>query len=259
MRLLACLALCLPLLTQAADPLDQARELVNDSHRELAAGQTRIEQLDDEQQRLAAEYIQLQRRITTQRQYLQRLRSRAAAQQAELDEQAIQRQQLTVTREQIEPLLRRMVDTLAGVIDADLPFNQQERGGRLQRLQQLVDDSASSDSEKLRRILDAYRIELDYSYQLEAVRGPITEPAEAGPGQRPREVELIRLGRVALFYLSLDHREAAIWDQPRQRWQPLPASTIPALQQALRIAHQQAAPALLVLPLPLPSTDGDAS
>lgn len=257
MRLLACLVLCLPLLTQAADPLDQARGVVNDSHRELAAGQHRIEQLDDEQQRLATEYVQLQRRIAVQRQYLQQLRSRAGAQQEQLGELEMQRQQLAVTREQFRPLLRRMVDTLAGVIDADLPFNQQERGERLRRLQQLVGSSETSDSEKLRRILDTYRIELDYSYQLEAVRGPIADRAETGIDQGGREVELIRLGRVALFYLSLDHREAAIWDQRGQRWQPLPGSTIPALQQALRIAHQQAAPALLVLPLP--STNGEAS
>jgi hypothetical protein len=245
--LLVSAGLSLP--TWAGDPLDQALGLTRDGHRELAASQSRVDQLDDEQQALSSEYARLQRRIAAQRDYLQRLRSRIGAQEQERLDLEAQQQELAVTREQLGPLLRRMVDTLAGVIAADLPFSREERRARQQRLQALLEQIEVSDSEKLRRVFEAYRIEVDYGYRLEAVRGPLGTESESDPS--PREVEFIRLGRVALFYLSLDHREAGFWDHNKGHWQDLPGDTIPTLEQALRVAHKQASPGLLVLPLPV--------
>jgi len=245
--LLIPLGLCLAPQVWAVNPLDQALDLTRDSHSELAASQSRVERLDDEQQALSAEYIRLQRRINAQRDYLQRLRTRVNAQEQERLDMEAQQRELTITREQLGPLLHRMTDTLAQVIAADLPFSTGERSARQQRLQALLEQIEVSDSEKLRRVFEAYRIEIDYGYRLEAVRGPLG----TGSDPNPREVEFIRLGRVALFYLSLDHREAGFWDHDQGHWQDLPISAVPALKQALRMAHKQAAPELLVLPLPV--------
>lgn len=247
------LGLVLPLAAPAepsADPLNRALEIGQDTQRQLAAAQTEIEQLDDQTQALAADYALLQRQLRQQRDYLRRLRATAASQ---ADKTAAVQQQLSgldETRDGLGPLLQRMRDSLADLVEADLPFAVDERRRRVQRLTTLLDQLDIKDSEKLRRLFEAYQVETEYGYRLEVTRGPLP-PAGGDPD--PREVDLIRIGRVALYYLSLDRHEAGIWDPRQRRWQALPVSAVPALEQALRIARKQTAPALLTLPLPSPT------
>ncbi len=82
---------------------------------------------------------------------------------------------------------------LAEFIAADVPFLPLERADRLAALQELMPRADVSMAEKYRRILEAYQIESDYGYTLEAWRG------ELGEGSEQRSVEFLRLGRVMLL------------------------------------------------------------
>jgi hypothetical protein len=54
-------------------------------------------------------------------------------------------------------------------------------------------------------------------------------------------------------YQTLDGRDAGVWSQEDQSWQPLDASYRSAIRDGLRIARKQAAPDLIRLPLPVPA------
>ena len=65
-------------------------------------------------------------------------------------------------------------------------------------------------------------------------------------------MDFLRLGRLGLYYLTLDESEAGYWDKREQRWQVLDDSYRSAILQGLRIAKKQAAPDLLQLPVSAP-------
>ncbi len=67
---------------------------------------------------------------------------------------------------------------------------------------------------------------------------------------KPQTVEFLRVGRLALYYLSLDELKAALWSQEDKQWidvTDLPSS-VRQLKTAIRVAKEQQAPELLVLP-----------
>jgi hypothetical protein len=100
-------------------------------------------------------------------------------------------------------------------------------------------------SEKYRRILEAYMIELDYGRSLDAYQGRL------GTGADARTVEFVRLGRVSLMYRTIDGSETGYWDAAQKKWIP-DASYKDDIQQALRVARGQGAKELLIVPVPAP-------
>jgi hypothetical protein len=59
----------------------------------------------------------------------------------------------------------------------------------------------------------------------------------------------LRIGRVALVYQTLDGHESGAWDKTQKSFVDLDGDFDGALRRALRIAKQQAAPDLMVVPV----------
>ena len=109
--------------------------------------------------------------------------------------------------------MQQMVDTLARFVELDVPFLLEERTARVQNLQEHDEPRATSAiSEKYRRILEAYQIELEYGRTLDAYEGRL------GTGADARTVEFAQLGRVSLMYRTLDGSETGYWDANQKTW-----------------------------------------
>jgi hypothetical protein len=65
-------------------------------------------------------------------------------------------------------------------------------------------------------------------------------------------VDFVHLGRVALYYQSLDGAETGHWNQEKNSWEELSVRYSAPVRQAIRIAREQSAPQLLSLPVPAP-------
>ena len=65
-------------------------------------------------------------------------------------------------------------------------------------------------------------------------------------------MEFLRLGRTAIYYLTLDHQRAGYWDVDAARWSTLDDRHVDSVVKAVRVARRQAPPDLLDLPLPPP-------
>ena len=96
-------------------------------------------------------------------------------------------------------------------------------------------------AEKYRRILEAYQVETEYGRTLEAYRGELVLDDVT------RTVDFLRIGRVSLYYLSLDGADAGIWHN--KAWQKLDDSYRQSISQGLKVAKKQLPPDLLVLPV----------
>ena len=65
-----------------------------------------------------------------------------------------------------------------------------------------------------------------------------------------REVDFLRLGRVALIYRSFDGSFAGAWDQRDRKWVELDRGYDESIKAGLRMARKQAAPSLILAPVP---------
>lgn len=229
--------------SQNAAPLDQALGQQQALHRAGVNSQKRIDKLDDETRRMLAEYQAARQELENLERYNRQMERLVRSQETRIDDLESQIQELEVTRRDLLPLMLEMVETLERFVAADTPFLPAERSMRLRQLSQLLDDPDPGLGEKYRRILEAYGIEADYAYGIEAYTGELA--LESGR----QTVDFLRLGRTALYWLSLDRSRAGVWDPRSDHWQELPQEYHADIERALRVARKQAPPELLRLPM----------
>ena len=241
------LMLCLVLFCSAlnAASLQPALNLDAKNQKRSAESQKHIDKLDDERQQMLQKYLLLQRRIALLRSDNAQLQTRIKAQQHSHVLLQQQLAEIEITRSGLAPLLEQMHNTLNEFVSHDLAFLPQERQARLQRLSSRLDRPDISDGERYRQILEAYQIELEYGRTIEAYQASLN-PASAG---QSRHVNFFRLGRIGLYYLTLDGAEAAVWDSTNKLWIRLDDEQRSQLAQAIRMAHQEAIPGFIHLPL----------
>ncbi|WMS86620.1 DUF3450 domain-containing protein [Pleionea litopenaei] len=150
---------------------------------------------------------------------------------------------VSVIERQITPLMLRMIDGLEDFVKLDVPFLEEERKQRIASLKSLMDQANVAVSEKFRRVLEAYQIELDYGRTIEAY----TDSFEID-GQ-PQDVDFLRIGRIALMFQSRDKRTLGVWNQQTRQWENLDKSYASRISQGLRMARKQMAPDLLTIPV----------
>jgi hypothetical protein len=156
-----------------------------------------------------------------------------------------QLKEVETTSREVLPLMRRMLDTLEQFVALDLPFLPEERKKRVATLLEMMDKANVTISEKFRRIVEAYQIEMEYGRTLEAYEGKL------GEGEDARTVQFLRVGRVALMYQTLDQKETGYWNAEKKDWVP-DDSYRSAFAKNLAVAKKLGAPDLLVVPVPAP-------
>lgn len=213
------------------------------------AAQSRIDTLDDQTRAALERYRAAIWQAQQLKVYAEQVEPLLATQEAERASLQAQARELGESARDITPLLLRMLDGLDKFVALDLPFLQAERKERIASLRKLMTDPATPPAEKYRRILEAMRIEGDYGRGFGAER---MELADAGG---KKIVDVLRVGRVALYSLTLDGREAAYWDAATKTWKPLPGSYRSALREGLKIARETAAPVVVTLPVPAPGAE----
>jgi len=217
---------------------------VRESYQSAAqASQGRIEALDDETVALLATYNRELDRLEDLTSYNANLRELLTSQQAERAQLEDEIKEIEVVKRAVVPLMQEMTDVLAQLIDLDQPLLADERRARLSALEQNLVRSDIDLAEKYRRLIEAYLIESEYGQTIEAYEGTLLRDG------RELTVDYLHVGRVALYYMTFDRSEAAIWN-PRERvWQSLPATALDDLDYAVRVARKQAPPDLMPLTL----------
>ncbi len=226
-----------------AQQLEDSLDVVSDTTSSAVASQQKVDALSRDTRLLLEEYRGLKESVEYQQAYTRELEQLDTSQRQRIESLNRQIAQARITRQRILPLMRSMVDALENFVVLDLPFHQEERIGAVLQLQQRLDRAEISLSARFRLLLEAYQIEQDYSGSVEAWRGPLSIGGETF------SVEYLRLGRVALFYQSLDRKSSAYWNRDTQSWLPLEAEHNRSLSRAMRVARSQTAPQLLALPL----------
>ncbi|MGB1561184.1 MAG: DUF3450 domain-containing protein [Sinimarinibacterium flocculans] len=231
------------------DSVQRAIDTVEQTQRAAAQSQQRIDRLDAQTREMLERYRAAVWQAQQLEVYSEQIEELVESQRG--DREALQRQidEMERVERDLLPLMLRMIDSLESFIELDLPFLPDERQRRVAELRRLMGDADVGTADKFRRILEAYRIEVDYGNALGAERVDVDG----------RLMDQLRVGRTGLFAIALDAEDALRWDATAQRWEPLQARYIPALREALRIARETAAASLLVLPMPVATSAGEAA
>lgn len=240
--------LAVPLLIPVAafaSTLEQNQQALEQAHKQGAQVQRNIEQLDQQTRENYDVYTAAVRQAELMEAYNRQLSRMIEDQTRELDDIEAQLTSLTETEQATLPLLVRMQQMLGEFVSRDLPFLVEEREQRVARLARLMDRADVSLAEKYRQILEAYQIEAEYGRTLEAWTGSLQQD-----GNR-REVTFLRLGRVGLYYQSLDGEQSGRWNADARRWENLAADYDWPIRKGINMARQQSVPELLELPVAL--------
>lgn len=236
-------SLLMPVTFSWAGALEQAidQQVATDSAAQQS--QQQIDNLDDETRELLNEYRAVLRQTQSLQAYNDQLDALVKSQQQEMTSIEDQLANIETTQRDILPMMIKMIDVLEQFVGLDIPFLPDERSQRISQLKGLMDRSDVNLSEKYRRILEAYQVETEYGRTIEAYKGEIELDGNS------RNVDFLRIGRVNLYYLSLDERSAGVWDHAEQRWQKLDSNHNRAIAEGLKVARKQLPPNLLVLPV----------
>ncbi len=222
-----------------ADDLNKSQQKITQTDQSAIKSQVKIDGLDDQSQNLLMEYRQVLAETEQLALYNRQMTAIVNSQQQELVSIARQIAEIERTERGILPLMSRMLDSLEQFVALDTPFLKQERGTRIAMLGDLLLQADVTVSEKFRRVLEAYQIEVDYGRNIEAYRAK----------QDNVSYDFLRIGRLALYRLSNDGQQAWVW-HPRKDWIALDSGYMRDLRKALKIAQQTSAPELLIIPLP---------
>ncbi|SQD79954.1 DUF3450 domain-containing protein [Moritella yayanosii] len=228
---------------QATSELDNIIGSKQQSQAQAQRTQNNIAELDEKTSETVAEYRALLRENAVLTTYTSQLEKQVVQQQRLLISLEKNMANVRETRMELTPLMQQMVQVLTLFVEQDIPFLWQERQLRLAELNRLLDNPNISVADKYRRILEAYQIETEYGDTIETWQAPLPF------SDADKTVQLIRVGRVALYYLTPDHNHAGYWDNSSRTWLDLPATWLPKVKQAYEVADNKTVPTLLALPL----------
>ncbi len=208
--------------------------------------QVRIDRLASETRDLLQDYKTVMKQVDGLRVYNARLERQIANQIKRIKELEESIGDATVIQRQVTPLIIRMIDGLEKFVELDVPFHIAERKERIAFLRKNLDRSDVTVSEKFRQVLEAYKIENEYGRKVDAYKGT------ADIGGVERDVNFLRVGRIALMYQTTDTEHAGVWNQAERRWDELGDEYKGAIIKGLRIARKQASIDIMKLPIPAP-------
>ena len=235
-------------LQAATTDANTSLNIIKATDRSGQQSQARIEKLDDATLSRLADTRRALGEVAQLRLYNQQMALIVANQQEELAGYDSQIAAIDQTEQGILPLMVRMIDDLQRNTEQGLPFLLDERQSRIALLRDMLQRADVSVSEKYRRVLEAFQIELEYGRTLEAYR-------ERLDGQA---YDMLRDGRIGLYRLSQDQQQAWTWLMSSNGWRELPSYMLADIKQAFKVARQTTAPQLITVPLASPLVQGEA-
>lgn len=237
--------LMLGFLSASANSIDKSIDITKESLKKSQDSQKKVDSLSQKQSRLYDRYVMLSKTLEQQKIYNVHLSSIIHAQEIRLPELQAQINNINQMQGHLLPLMFEMVQTLEAFLQADTPFLREERLNRLKSIKKRLSDPEHSLTEQFRSIFDSYKIEYQYARTLESYRATLTLE-----NNQTKTVDFLRLGRVALYYQTLDQEQSAIYIPATKKWQILDKRENAPLNKAIKMARKKISPDFLSLMIP---------
>jgi DNA repair exonuclease SbcCD ATPase subunit len=232
-----------PVLAQDDEVLKPVVDSAAKINESAAKSQEKINGITDQIDSKLQQFKTLMKEIEGLEVYNSQLRKQINSQEQEMADLNAAIDEVSVVERQITPLMMRMIDGLEQFVALDVPFLPEERANRVADLRAMMDRADVAASEKFRRVMEAFQVEMDYGRTMEAYSGIHTINGQE------RDVEFLRLGRTALMYQTRDASMQGVWNKQTRQWEELDSSYRTQITKGLRMAKKQLAPDLLMLPV----------
>lgn len=232
-----------PVLAQDDEVLKPVVDEAAKINESAAKSQEKINGITDQIDSKLQQFKTLMKEIEGLEVYNTQLRKQINSQENEMADLNAAIDEVSVVERQITPLMMRMIDGLEQFVALDVPFLPEERSNRVADLRAMMDRADVAASEKFRRVMEAFQVEMDYGRTMEAYSGIHTINGQE------RDVEFLRLGRTALMYQTRDASMQGVWNKQTRQWEELDSGYRTQITKGLRMAKKQLAPDLLMLPV----------
>ena len=229
-----------------ADQIQPLLDIGEQRQNSEQVSQTKIDSMDDDTSLIVNEYKTVSKQIEGLRVYNAQMRKQIERQEERLKEIDKTMKEAQVMQRQIPPFTRRMLAGIEKSIELDMPFHLAERKERIAFANAAIDNPTVSPAEGLRQVLETFNVEMEYGRKLDNYKDTIEIE-----GQQ-REVNVLRVGRLALVYQSSDESLTGAWDNNTDQWVPLDNSYRNPTRKGLKIANRLATVDMLELPIQNP-------
>ena len=229
-----------------ADQIQPLLDIGEQRQNSEQVSQTKIDLMDDDTSLIVNEYKTVSKQIEGLRVYNAQMRKQIERQEERLKEIDKTMKEAQVMQRQIPPFTRRMLAGIEKSIELDMPFHLAERKERIAFANAAIDNPTVSPAEGLRQVLETFNVEMEYGRKLDNYKDTIEIE-----GQQ-REVNVLRVGRLALVYQSSDESLTGAWDNNTDQWVPLDNSYRNPTRKGLKIANRLATVDMLELPIQNP-------
>ena len=212
--------------------------------------QTKVDRIADQTDGLLQEFKQVNKRIESLRVYNSQLERQIASQKQMMAELRESIENATIIERGISPLMMSMLKGLEEFVALDIPFKKEQRENAIADLYVNMDSAKFSAAEKFRQILEVYDIESEYSSSLESYRDLVDIDANGSEV----EVEMLRIGRVALMYQTKDKSQTGAWNKETGSWETLGSEYRRPVDQGIRIAKKLSPQDVMQMPITAPET-----
>lgn len=155
--------------------------------------------------------------------------------------------QVALIERQMSPLVAKMADSLEKFVELDLPFNTEERQERMAFIKENLNAADIGVAEKFRQVVEAYQIENEYGRKIDSYHDIINLNGV------DREVDILRVGRIAMVSQTKDTKTSARWNNETKAWEVLDNGTYRnAIRNGIKMAKKQAPIDILTLPISAP-------
>jgi len=224
-----------------AGPLETSIAIEQEMNKASQATQRTVDTLEDQTLDMAQTYQLTLQSIDSIKRYNRSIEGYISRQEAEMDSIQTQMDGIDATERAVIPMMEDMIETLDQFVAMDMPFLKEERTERVKFLREMMLRADVSNSEKYRKILEAYQVENDYGTSVGAYEGTLEG--------EDKTVDFLRVGRVALVWQSRDEQSRAYWDNTSRSWVPLGDEYRKSISEGIKMARGQANLDLVKLPI----------
>ena len=205
--------------------------------------QKKIDNLDIKSKEIYYEFKDTVAEYKSLKTYDDQLQEIINAQKSEIKSILKQIDSLDSTNKDILPFLKRMIDVLREFVLLDIPFLKDERIATVDNLDEIILQANVTTAEKFRKVFEAYQSEYNFGNTIETYSGTMEL------NNNDTAVIFFRLGRIGLYYSSLDYKKTGYWDNSKQAWVHTKGKLSNELKAAIDIANRQAPPNFINLPI----------
>jgi hypothetical protein len=209
---------------KVVDTIDKTISIRKETQKKSGEWQTQKE-------RLKSRYYQLKDTKETKQIEINHLKEVVERQEAYIKRINRKIIEMEKIRQQLVPYLLKVISRMEEQIAGDLPFLLEERTTRTRALKAIVNDPEVTMGEKIRRVFEGLRVEMDYG------KGVETAKEEIDFQDQKILVKVLRLGRTALLMQTLDNKEIGIYDD--NEWVALPGKYRAEIDKAIDIAERR--------------------